>query len=205
MKVCPPASISAALLPCCRIVPTIFSWSIGYPSSTSRRRSRSGLIALALARDWSWRATASTIFCASDGWSCACRPSTRGVRLHRRRRIRRASPQGRQGPLCAEDSSGGSLGWPFRRLLRLALGGDLVLIQVPVGLGSGIEAQVAALAGRDAHVVQRDDPRQVGDVAREGAEVVVLAGHFHGDRQFRVVLADIGLARTEQFEVQATT
>ena len=47
--------------PPCRIIPTIRIWSSGKPSSTSRRRSRSGFTALALARACCWRATAFRI------------------------------------------------------------------------------------------------------------------------------------------------
>jgi hypothetical protein len=57
--------------------------------------------------------------------------------------------------------------------------------------------------GRDAHVLQGDDARQVGHVGREGAHVVVAARHADGDGQFGVVVLDLDLAGAEQLELQA--
>ena len=73
-------------------------------------------------------------------------------------------------------------------LLGLARG-DLVLVEVAVGLRRQLERQlvVGILAVRlDLDVVQRDDARQGGDAADELAELVVAAGQADLDRQLRV-------------------
>src|SRR6516165_11221954 len=54
-----------------------------------------------------------------------------------------------------------------------------------------------------ADVVQGDDPRQVGDVGGERADVVVAAGDADRDWQLGVVVLDDDLARTEQLELEA--
>lgn len=75
--------------------------------------------------------------------------------------------------------------------------------QQVVGAGQHL---AAGLARRGDHqVVQRDDARQVGHIRREGADVVVAAGHPQRDRQLGVVVLDDDLARPEQLELQAAT
>jgi len=52
-------------------------------------------------------------------------------------------------------------------------------------------------------IIQRNNARQIGDIAGESTEIVIAAGDLDGNRQLRVVVLEVGLARTKQFELQA--
>jgi hypothetical protein len=64
-------------------------------------------------------------------------------------------------------------------------------ILVAVGLGGDRQTQGRRIVavGADREVVERDDPRQAGHAADEGAEVVVGAAGDDGNRQLHVELA----------------
>ena len=53
--------------------------------------------------------------------------------------------------------------------------------------------------------MERHDPRQVGDVSRKGADVVVLACDLQRNGQFRVIVADLHLPGAEGLEQQTAT
>ena len=80
---------------------------------------------------------------------------------------------------------------------RLALLGDLFLVEVAVGLGHRFHGErCPSLRRIELEVGEQHDARHLRHVAREGAEVVVVAGHLEVDRQLRVELGEVLLLRS---------
>jgi len=73
----------------------------------------------------------------------------------------------------------------------------------PLVIEAKKQRQLRALDRLHVQVVQRDDPGQVGDVAGEGAQVVVAPRYAHRDRQLGVVVLQHDLSRPEQLELQS--
>src|SRR5581483_6087301 len=85
----------------------------------------------------------------------------------------------------------------------LALRRDFLVVEVAECARGGVHGEHAVLLRLDVHVVERHDARELADVAREGAHVVVGAHDLHRDRQLGIELA-LRLAgrRPEQLELQ---
>src|SRR5207237_5008958 len=94
----------------------------------------------------------------------------------------------------------------LRRALagRLSLCRELVIVEIAEGARSGIQRErVVLAAGSDGYVVERDDARELPDIAREGAHVVVAADHLYRDRALGIELArDLGRRGPEQVTLQ---
>ena len=98
-----------------------------------------------------------------------------------RRRARSAATSSECGARASFLGLALFLGLRERTLLR-----DLFLVEVAERPGFGIERRATPLSLAIDEVVERDDARQLRDVARERAHVVVGAGDLDLDRQLGV-------------------
>src|SRR5205085_4546997 len=135
-------------------------------------------------------------------WTLCPDPASRradpgGFRRCSRRRGDRYQRSRRAGPSF--------LALPLRFLGGPFLLGDLVFIEIPEGLRDGVHGE-RALIVRDRELVERHDARQLRDIARERAHVVIAAGYFHRDRQLGIEVSHLlGRGRLEELELQASS
>ena len=86
---------------------------------------------------------------------------------------------------------------------RLALCGNFFRVEIAVGLRHGVHRQYAVFACHDTQIIEQDDAGEFGDVARECAQIMIVAVDFQVDRSFCIKLGHILCwCRLEKIELQ---